>query len=99
MSEQSIKNDVRVIKTPTPGDNTLAYTINRAAAKGVQVAQNDTAVKQILTGQKGRALTIAGVQPTVLQDKNGKLSYSNFGQIIITSKWQYIDGKLYSNPI
>jgi plastocyanin len=99
MSEQSIKNDLRVIKTPTPGDNTLAYTINRAAAKGVQVAQNDTAVKQILTGQKGRALTIAGVQPTVLQDKNGKISYSNFGQVIITSNWQYIDGKFYSNPI
>ena len=99
MSEQSIKNDPRVIKTPTPGDNTFAYAINQAAAKGVQVAQNDTAVKQILAGQKGRALTIAGVQPTLLQDKNGKISYSNFGQVIITSNWQYIDGKFYSNPI
>jgi plastocyanin len=91
MSDQSIKNDVRVIKTPTPGDNTFAYAINQAAAKGVQIAQNDTAVKQILAGQKARALTIAGVQPTLLQDKNGKFSYSNFGQ--------YIDGKFYSNPI
>ncbi|MGG7377998.1 hypothetical protein ACQ7B2_04310, partial [Escherichia coli] len=42
MSDQSIKNDLRVIKTPTPGDNTFAYAINQAAAKGVQVAQNDT---------------------------------------------------------
>jgi plastocyanin len=99
MSDQSIKNDLRVLKTPTPGDNTFAYAINQAAAKGVQVAHNDTAVKQILDGQKGRALTIAGVQPTLLQDKTGKISYSNFGQVIITSNWQYIDGKFYSNPI
>jgi plastocyanin len=98
MSEQSIKNDLRVLKTPTPGDNTFAYAINQAAAKGVQVAQNDTAVKQILAGQKERALTIAGVQPTLLQDKSGKVSYSPVGQVIITSNWQYVDGKFYSNP-
>lgn len=98
MSEQSIKNDLRVLKTPTPGNNTFAYAINQAAAKGVQVAQNDTAVKQILAGQKGRALTIAGVQPTLLQDKSGKVSYSPVGQVIITSNWQYVDGKFYSNP-
>ena len=98
MSEQSIKNDLRVLKTPTAGDNTFAYAINQAAAKGVQVAQNDTAVKQILAGQKGRALTIAGVQPTLLQDKSGKVSYSPVGQVIITSNWQYVDGKFYSNP-
>jgi len=99
MTDQSIKSDLKVIKTPTPGDNTFAYAINQAAAKGVQVAQNDTAVKQILAGQKGRALTIAGVQPTLLQDRNGKISYSNFAQVIITSNWQYIDGKFYSIPI
>jgi plastocyanin len=98
MSDQSIKNDLRVIRTPTPGDNTFAYAINQAAAKGVQVAQNDTSVKQIIAGQKGRALTIAGVQPTLLQDKSGKISYSPVGQIIITSNWQYVDGKFYSNP-
>lgn len=98
MSEQSIKNDLRVLKTPTAGDNTFGYAINQAAAKGVQVAQNDTAVKQILAGQKGRALTIAGVQPTLLQDKSGKVSYSPVSQVIITSNWQYVDGKFYSNP-
>ena len=98
MTDQSIKSDLKVIKTPTPGDNTFAYAINQAAAKGVQVAQNDTAVKQILAGQKGRALTIAGVQPTLLQDKSGKVSYSPVGQVIITSNWQYVDGKFYSNP-
>ena len=98
MSEETIINDLRVIKTPTPKDNTYAYAMNQVAAKGLQVAQNDTAVKQILAGQKGRALTIAGVQPILLQDKSGKVSYSPVGQLIIRSNWQYVDGKFYSNP-
>jgi hypothetical protein len=99
MSDTSLKNDLRVIKTPNPGDNTFIYAINQVAASGLDIAQNDTTVKQIIGGQKGRALAIAAVQPTVLQDnKNGKISYSPVGQIIITSNWQYIDGKFYSNP-
>src|ERR687887_1211694 len=86
MSETSLKNDLRVIKTPTSQDNTFIYAINQVAARGLQIAQNDTAVKQIIAGQKGdRALTIAAIQPTVLQDNNGKISYSPIGQIIITS--------------
>src|SRR6185437_7965348 len=68
MAETSLKNDLRVIKTPTPGDNSFVYAINQVAARGLQVAENDTAVKQIIDGQKGRALTIAAVQPIVLQD-------------------------------
>jgi hypothetical protein len=99
MTETSLKNDLRVIKTPNPGDNMFIYAINRIAEQGLHIAKNDTRVKQIIGGQKGRALTIATVQPTVLQDnKNGKISYSPVGQIIITSNWQYIDGKFYSNP-
>ncbi|HZC20099.1 MAG TPA: hypothetical protein VE223_00490 [Nitrososphaeraceae archaeon] len=99
MTETSLRNAPRVIKTPTPGDNTFIYVINQVAERGLQVAENDTAVKQIMSGQKGRALTIAAVQPIVLQDnKNGKVSYSPVGQIIITSNWQYVDGKFYSNP-
>jgi plastocyanin len=98
MTETSLKNDLRVIKTPTSGDNAFIYAINQVAARGLQVAENDTAVKQIIDGQKGRALTIAAVQPIVLQDSNGKVSYSPVGQIIITSNWQYVDGKFYSNP-
>ena len=99
MSETSLKNDLRVLKTPTSGDNSFVYAINQVAARGLDIAQNDTTVKQIIGGQKGRALTIAAVQPTVLQDnKNGKVSYSPVGQIIITSNWQYVDGKFYSNP-
>ena len=98
MSETSLKNDLRVIKTPTPEDNIFIYAINQVAARGLQIAQNDTTVKQIIAGQKGdRALTIAAIQPTVLQDNNGKVSYSPIGQIIITSNSQYIDGKFH-NP-
>ena len=32
-----------------------------------------------------------------MEDKNGKVSYSSVGQIIITSNWQYVDGRFYSN--
>jgi plastocyanin len=99
MTQTSIKNDLKIIKTPTPQDNTFIYAINQVATRGLQIAQNDTAIKQIIAGQKGgRALTIAAVQPTLLQDNTGKVSYSSVGQIIITSNWQYVDGKLYSNP-
>ena len=99
MSDTSLKNDLRVLKKPTSEDNTFIYAINQVAARGLDIAQNDTTVKQIIGGQKGRALTIAAIQPTVLQDnKNGKVSYSPVGQIIITSNWQYVDGKFYSNP-
>ena len=98
MTETSLKNDLRVIKTPTSGDNAFIYAINQVAERGLRITQNDTTVKQIIGEQKGRALTIAAVQPAVLQDKNGKVSYSSVGQIIITSNWQYVDGKFYSNP-
>src|SRR5919197_540658 len=80
MSETSLKNDLRVIKTPTSQDNTFIYAINQVAARGLQIAQNATAVKQIIAGKKGlRALPIAAIQPTVLQDSNGKVSYSSVG--------------------
>ena len=98
MTETSLRNDLRVIKTPTPGDNTFIYAINQVAERGLRIAQNDTMVRQIIAEQKGRALTIASIQPTVLQDKNGKVSYSSVGQLIITSNWQYVDGKFYSSP-
>src|ERR687883_510967 len=98
MSETSLKNDLRVLKTPTSGDNSFIYAINQVAARGLDIAQNDTTVKQIIGGQKGRALTTASVQPTVMENKNGKVSYSSVGQIIVTSNWQYVYGKFYSNP-
>src|SRR5256714_2850213 len=95
MTETSLRNDLRVIKMPTPGDNTFIYAINQVAERGLCIAQNDTMVRQIIAEQKGRALTIASIQPNVLQDTNGKVSYSSVGQLIITSNWQYVDGKFY----
>src|SRR6478736_2464609 len=68
MTETSLRNDLRVIKTPTSGDNAFIYAINQVAERGLRIAQNDTTVKQIIGEQKGRALTIAAVQPAVLQD-------------------------------
>ena len=35
MSEMSIKNDLKVLKTPTPGDNSFIYAINQVAARGL----------------------------------------------------------------
>lgn len=97
LSEVSIKTDYRVIKTPTPQDNTLIYAINPIAEKAIHIAQNDTRIKQIINEQKDKAVTIAAIQPILMEGKNGKLIYNNIGQILITANWQYVDGKFYSN--
>lgn len=97
LSEVSIKTDYRVIKTPSPQDNTFIYAINPIAEKALHMAQNDTRIKQMLNDQKDKAVTIAAIQPVLMEGKNGKLIYNNLGQIIITANWQYVDGKFYSN--
>ncbi len=100
LSEISLKTNLKVIKTPTPGDNTFIYALNPVAEEALHIAQNDIKVKQIINEQKGKAVTIAAIQPTsVMESKDGKVSYSSTGpgQIIITSNWQYVNGKFYSN--
>ena len=97
LSEVSMKTDYRVIKTPSPQDNTFIYAINPIAEKAIYMAQNDTRVKQIINEQKDKAVTIAAIQPILMEGKNGKLIYNYLGQVIITSNWQYVDGKFYSN--
>ena len=97
LSEVSIRTDYRVIKTPTPQDNTFIYAINPIAEKALHIAQNDTSIKQIINEQKDKAVTIAAIQPILMEGKNGKLIYNNLGQILITANWQYVDGKFYSN--
>jgi plastocyanin len=92
------KTDFRVIKTPSPGDNTYMYAINQVAEEALHIAQNDTSVKQIINGQKDKAVTIAAIQPTVLEIKGGKATYNSpVGQIVIASTWQYVNGKFYSD--
>jgi plastocyanin len=100
LSEITLKTNLKVIKTPTPGDNTFIYVLNPVAEVALHIAQNDTKVKQIINEQKGKAITIAAIQPTsVLQSKDKKVSYSASGpgQIIITSNWQFVNGNFYSN--
>jgi hypothetical protein len=90
LSGISLKTDLRVIRTPSPGDDTFIYAINPVAERALNIAQKDAKVQQILKEQNGRALTIAAIQPTVLEGKDGKITYSPVGQIIITSNWQYV---------
>ena len=100
LNEISLKTNLKVIKTPTPGDNTFIYTLNPIAEQALHIALNDSKIKQTIDEQKGKAVTIAAIQPTsVLQGKDRKTSYSPTGpgQIIITSNWQYVDGNFYSN--
>lgn len=100
LSEISLKTNLKVIKTPTPGDNTFIYALNPLAEEALHIAQNDTKVKQIINEQKGKAVTIAAIQPTsVMESKDKKVNYgaSGPGQIIITSNWQYVNGNFYSN--
>jgi plastocyanin len=104
LSETPIKTDFRILKTPSPGNNTYVYALNDVAEEALHIAENDKRIKQIVREQKDKAMTIAAVQPTVvLDDGDGnnstrKASYKYaVGQIIIAANWQYIDGKFYSS--
>ena len=101
LTDVSISSDMRVIREPTLKDNVLIYAINDVAQRGIDIAQNDATVKQILSEAKAKeaAVTIAAVQPTVMINKqSGNAFHSSAGQIIITSNWQTMDGAAYSEP-
>ena len=92
---------MKVIKEPTLGDNTFIYAINDVAQRGIDIAQGDARVRQILDDAKSKqaTVTIAAVQPTVMTDRqSGKLLYSSAGQVVITSSWQTIGGTTYPEP-
>ena len=59
LNEISLKTNLKVIKTPTPGDNTFIYTLNPVAEQALHIALNDSKVKQTIDEQKGKAVTIA----------------------------------------
>jgi plastocyanin len=99
LTDVSIETGTKVIKQPVSGDNTFIYAINDVAQRGIDIAQHDSRVKQILDDAKSKqaTVTIAAVQPTVMTDRqSGKLLYSSGGQVVITSNWQTIGGKAYS---
>jgi plastocyanin len=101
LTDVSIATDMRVIKEPTLGDNTFIYTINDVAQRGIDIAQADSRVKQILDDAKAKqaTVTIAAVQPTVMVDRqSGESSHSSAGQVVITSNWQTIGGADYPEP-
>lgn len=82
-------------------DNTFIYAVNDVAQHGIDIAQGDARVKQILDESKAKeaAVTIAAVQPTVMTDRqSGELLHSSAGQVIITANWQLVEGALYSEP-
>ena len=101
LTDVSITSTMKVIKEPTLQDNTLIYAINDVAQRGIDIAQGDARVRQILDESKAKeaTVTIAAVQPTVMTDRqSGELLYSSAGQVIITANWQLVDGALYSEP-
>jgi plastocyanin len=101
LTDISIATDMKVIKEPTLEDNTFVYAINAIAQRGIDIAQGDSRVKQILDQSRAKeaAVTIAAVQPTVMTDRqSGKLLHSSAGQVIITANWQLVEGALYSQP-
>jgi hypothetical protein len=67
----SITSSMKVIKEPTLQDNILIYAINDVAQRGIDIAQGDARVKQILDESKAKeaTVTIAAVQPTVMTDR------------------------------
>jgi plastocyanin len=101
LTDVSIATGMKVIKEPTLGDNTFIYAINDVAQHGIDIAQHDPRVKQILDDAKARqaTVTIAAVQPAVMVDRqSGELLYSSAGQVVITSNWQTIGGTAYPEP-
>jgi plastocyanin len=101
LTDVSIASGMKVIKEPTLEDNTFIYAVNDVAQRGIDIAQGDTRIKQILDDSRAKeaTVTIAAVQPTVMTDRqSGELIHSSAGQVIITANWQLVDGALYSEP-
>jgi len=101
LTDITIASDMNVIKEPTLGDNTFIYAINDVAQRGIDIAQADARVRQILEDAKSKqaTVTIAAVQPTVMVDRQtGESTHSSAGQVVITSNWQTIGGTTYPEP-
>jgi hypothetical protein len=49
LSETPIKTDFRILKTPSPGNNTYIYALNDVAEEALHIAENDKRVKQIIS--------------------------------------------------
>ena len=58
LTDVSIASDMKVIKEPTLGDNTFIYAINDVAQRGIDIAQGDARVRQILDDAKSKQATV-----------------------------------------
>lgn len=56
LTDVSIASDMKIIKEPTLEDNTFIYAVNDVAQRGIDVAQGDARVKQILDESKAKKL-------------------------------------------
>src|SRR5215204_1557936 len=86
LTDVSIASDMKVIKEPTLGDNTFIYALNDVSQRGIDIAQGDARVRQILDDAKSKqaTVTIAAVQPTVMADReNGEHLLGSAGQEIL----------------
>jgi hypothetical protein len=86
LTDMSIATDMKVIKEPTLEENMFIYAVNDVAQRGIDIAQSDARVKQILDEFKSKeaAVTIAAVQPAVMANKeSGELFHSSAGQVIL----------------
>jgi plastocyanin len=98
LTDMTMDTNYTVIQEPSPTDNTFIYALNELAAKSIAIAEKDPRVSEIIeNGSEGKAVTIAAVQPTVLEYRNnGQLAHSGSGMLIITVNWETINGQLYS---
>ena len=98
LTDMTMDTNYTVIQEPSPTDNTFIYALNEVAAKSIAIAEKDPRVSEIIeSGSEGKAVTIAAVQPTVLEYRNnGQLAHSSSGMLIITVNWETINGQLYS---
>ena len=88
----TFQSDIVTIKEPTGDDNSHVYAVNEVAARAVNIALDSREVEEILQQVQGSAVTIVGVQPTLLVDSTGKLIHGRTGQVIITSIQERADG-------
>lgn len=64
LKDVSLQSDMRVIKEPTVEENVFVYVVNDIAEKGLEIAQSDERVEEILASarEKEAVVTIAAVQ-------------------------------------
>ena len=98
LTEVTMNTNYRVIKEPSPADNTFINVLNEVAEKSIPIAEKDPRVSEIIeSGSEGKGVTIKAVKPTVLEYRNNEQpAHSGSGMLIITVNWETIDGERYS---